>query len=45
MGLTDRYGLDGFDDSVAQTMAGLPAMPFRDATVSVGTAVAVRQLP
>ena len=38
------YGLDGFDDPVTQTTAGLLALPFRDITPSGETAVTTRQL-
>src|SRR5262245_15345308 len=42
-GVNVPYGLDGFDDSGAQTTAGLLAMPFRDVRASVGMSVAVRR--
>jgi len=42
-GVNVSYGLDGIDEAGAQTTAALLAMPFRDVTASVGTAVAVRR--
>jgi len=39
-GLNIAYGLDGYDDPAMQTTTGLLALPFRDARVSDGTAVA-----
>ena len=43
-GLTIPYGLDGFDDSAAQTTAGLLAIPFQDRGARVGTALPARQV-